>query len=291
MLQVLSIILKQIKIYWSPFQFLLRLAVRMEIPGLIPEILKTGAWNFHHWRIRMRSAESLAAEAAEREIAATRLRAIEAAAYERARAVVERGERVVLHADAVALIRTLFLTTCSFLRITRTGSELYLGEQKALRPHRPIALPLAAALSALLGRAGVSTPCGPVVLGLAPGSIASGVDGFAQVGFGAKLIWLMPHEGSLSVVVRDAIEAFDRSFARSVSEAGPFVYREPADWSPSVTVRELAAPRACPHCGTMAALYRDLGEWLQCLGCARTFVAEEEDPSRQSCGRGARRGR
>jgi hypothetical protein len=186
------------------------------------------------------------------------------------REVLAGRRRLRLDARASKMLRILFSASASEAEITAERFVVHRGDTKQRRPssyERRLAPPV---VSELLVRASVDVVTSPVVIGLPEDAVGAASD--TSWRHGPALVWIVPDEHAVKLLVRTSPERWRAPFVEAIPASGPLALRELPAWSPDVRYLDLERALACAACGVAATRYRDLGSALVCLRCSRSFV-------------------
>jgi hypothetical protein len=112
----------------------------------------------------------------------------------------------------------------------------------------------------------------PLVIGLPAGEVSRMPGAFPQWSYEPKLVWIVPADESVKIIVRASPERWQVPFVQAVPADGPLVLRELPDWAPPERVyKEFATPVPCINCGTASTRYRAIRGALVCTKCRRSF--------------------
>lgn len=172
------------------------------------------------------------------------------------------------------MLRLMFEACGTDTTISQHTFSVHYGFQRgrsASGYYRRLAPP---AVSAILSKAAVTSVIERCVLGI-PGESVPVAGDFPEWEHKAKLVWVLPDEHQVRVLVRNAIEPLGAPFRRDVPASGSLAIPEPA----TAPLRacpayvEFSDPRTCPRCEHASVRYRQVAGALICLRCSRSFTA------------------
>jgi hypothetical protein len=196
---------------------------------------------------------------------------VDVRAFDRLREVLEGRWRPRLDGTSSKTLRVVLGAREADASITPERFIIHFGAQKQRSPSSYYRRLAPGVVSEILERASIDSVAGPLVIGLPAGEVPS-MGTFFEWAYGPKLVWIVPAERSVKVVVRASPERWRAPFTRPVPGEGPLALRELPEWAPKEPAyRDFAPPLSCPRCGAPSTRYRSLEDALVCGACGRSF--------------------